>query len=112
MRHGGEHAEDRQLAHVALAELALQSPDRDPDMARHAKALLDLRQQRSVTLQHGAGAGDAARRDARRYILLEGFFERAALAAVEGEHAHVLLHAAERLADDILRDAGACSLGR
>jgi hypothetical protein len=30
--------------------------------------------------------------------LLEG----AALTAVEGEHAHVLLHAAERLADDVL----------
>jgi hypothetical protein len=28
MRHGGEHAKHRQLAHVALAEVALQSPDR------------------------------------------------------------------------------------
>jgi hypothetical protein len=44
--------------------------------------------------------------------LLKGFPERAALAAVEGEHARILLHAAERLADDVLRDAGRGGLGR
>ena len=34
--------------------------------------------------------------DAGRDILLEGLVEGAALAAVETQHAHVLLHAAER----------------
>jgi len=41
MRHGREHAKHRQLAHVALAEIGLQPPDRDQDLPRHAELLLD-----------------------------------------------------------------------
>ena len=45
MRHGGERADHRHLADIALAEIRLQPPDRDHDFRRHAKALLDARQQ-------------------------------------------------------------------
>ena len=45
MRHGGEGADHRHLADVALAEIGLQSPDRNDDFRRHAKLLLDARQQ-------------------------------------------------------------------
>ena len=52
MRHGGERADHRHLADVALAEIALQPPDRDDDLRRHPEPLLDPRQQCGVTLQH------------------------------------------------------------
>ena len=90
MRHGGEHAEHRQLAHVALAEIGLQPPDRDQDLPRHAELRLDARQQRGVTLQHRPAAVDAAGADAGRDILLERLVEGAALAAVEIQHRHIL----------------------
>src|SRR5947209_1646303 len=45
---------------------------------------------------------DAAGADAGRDILLEGFLESAALAAVEGEHRGILRDAAERLVDGVL----------
>ena len=50
MRHGCERADHRHLADIALAEIRLQPPDRDHDFRRHAKALLDARQQRAVPL--------------------------------------------------------------
>ena len=95
MRHGGERADDRHLADVALAEIGLQSPDRDDDFRRHAELLLDPRQQRSVPLQHLPADVDAPGADAGGDILLERFVEGAALAAVEGEHRRILRHAAE-----------------
>src|ERR1700712_5026148 len=51
MRHGGEGADHRHLADVALAEIALQPPDGDHDLRRHPELLLDPRQQRGVPLQ-------------------------------------------------------------
>ena len=112
MRQGREHAEHRKLTHVALAEIGLEPPDRDQDLTRHAKALLDARQQRGVTLQHGAAAIDAAGPDAGRNILLEGLPEGAVLAAVERQHGRILLHAAERRAHHVRRDAGRLRLRR
>jgi hypothetical protein len=64
MRQRRERADDRQFAHVALAEIALEPPDRDQDLPGHAELLLDSREQRRVTLQHGAAAIDAAAADA------------------------------------------------
>ena len=112
MRQRREHAKHRQTPHVALAEIGLQSPDRDQDLRRHAKTLLDPRQQRGVTLHHRAAAIDAAGPDAGRNILLEGLPEGAVLAAVERQHGRILLHAAERRAHHVRRDAGRLRLRR
>src|ERR1700734_2187395 len=108
MRHGREHAKHRQLAHVALAEIAFQSPDRDQNLPWHAVFGLDARQKIRVASQHRAPAIDAAGAYAGRNILLESLGESAALAAVKGEHAKILLHATERLRDRGLRDTGGC----
>ena len=50
--------------------------------------------------------------DAGGGILLEGLAEGAALAAVEIHHGLIELHAAERLRDHGLRDAGRCGFTR
>ncbi len=97
MRHGGERADHRHLADVALAVIGFQPPDRDDDLRRHAEPLLDPRQQRGVTLQHLPADVDAPGADAGGDILLEGLVEGAALAAVEGQHRRILRHAGERL---------------
>ena len=102
MGEGCEHAKHRKFAHVALAEIGFKSPDRHQDLPRHAVLGLDARQQRGVTLQHGAAAIDPARADPGRDILLERLGEGAALPAVEGKHARVHLHPAERLRDHAL----------
>ena len=60
VRHGREHAEGRELAQVARAEIGLQSPDRDDHGRRHAVLPLDARQQAGVPLQHLLAARDAA----------------------------------------------------
>ena len=86
MRHGREHAKQPQLAHVALAEIGLQPPDRDKDLPRHAELRFDARQQRRMPLQHRPPAIDPPRSDAGRNILLERLVESAALAPVEGKH--------------------------
>src|ERR1700730_10758668 len=86
MRQRRERADDRQFAHVALAEISLQPPDRDKNLPRHAELRLDARQQRRVALQHRPPAIDAPGADAGRDILLEGFVEGVALAAVEIQH--------------------------
>src|SRR5215216_2496666 len=112
MRHGGQRTDHRHLADVALAEIRLQSPDRDHDFRRHAELLLDARQQRSVPLQHLPADVDAPGADAGGDVLLERFVEGAALAAVEGEHRRILRHARKRLADHGLRDAGSSRLLR
>src|ERR1700722_1271327 len=98
------------LAHVAMAEIALQPPDRDDDLARHAELGLDLRQQRRVPLQHGAAGVDAPGPDAGRDILLKTFVEGVALAAVEIQHRLVVADTGKRLRDHALRDAGRRSL--
>jgi hypothetical protein len=105
MGHGREHPEHRQPAHVALAEIGLQSPDRDDDLPWHAEPRFHARQQRGVTLQHRASGIDAAWPDAGRNIMLERPVEGAALAAIETQHRWILLHAAERRADDAWRNA-------
>jgi hypothetical protein len=112
MRECRERADHRQLAHVAFAEIGLEPPDRHQDLARHAELLLDSRKQRGIPLQHRPPAIDAAGADASRDILLEGLVEGVALAAVEGEHAAILRHAAERGGDHALRDAGRGRLRR
>ena len=89
MRHGGDGAHHRQLAHVAGAEIALQAPDRDDQLLRHAELLLDAAEDASVAPQRVAAALDAGRADSRRDVFLEGLAEGAALAAVEGEHVRV-----------------------
>src|SRR5882757_4470533 len=50
--------------------------------------------------------------DAGRDILLKSLVEGATLTPVEGEHRHVLLHAAERGGDHALRNAGGGGFGR
>src|SRR3569623_1028614 len=90
MRQRRERAEHRPLAHVALAEIRLQPPDRDDDLRRHAETLFDPRQQRSVLLHHEAAALDALGTDAGRDILLEGLVEGVALAAIELQHGGIL----------------------
>ena len=60
MRERRQRADHRQLADVALAEIALQAPDRDQDLPGHAELLLDARQQRGMALQQRAAAIDAA----------------------------------------------------
>src|SRR3954453_23961181 len=112
MRHGGQGADDRHLADVALAEIRRKPPNRDHDFRRHAELLLDTRQQRSVPLQHLPADVDAPGADAGRDILLERFVEGAALAAVEGQHRRILRHTRKRLADHGLRDAGSRRLLR
>ena len=106
MREGSQRADHRKLAHVALAEIGLQSPDRDQDLPGHAEPRLDPRQQCRVTGQHRPAAIDASRADAGRDILLEGLVESVALAAVEIQHGRVIADACEGGADHVLRDAG------
>src|SRR5258708_14306597 len=65
-----------------------------------------------MPLQHRPPAIDAAGPDAGRDILLERLVEGAALAPVEGEHAAILLHTAERLRNHALRDAASRGLLR
>ena len=112
MRHGGERADDRHLADIALAEIRLQPPDRDHDLGRHAKLLLDARQQRAVPLQHLPADVDPPGADAGGDILLERLVEGAALAPIEGEHRRILRDAGKGLTDHGLRDAGRCRLLR
>src|SRR4051812_16726900 len=112
MRECGERADHRQFADVALAEIALQPPDRDQDIAWHAELLLDPRQQRGVTLEQRLAAIDTAGADAGRDILLKALVEGVALAPVESEHRAVLGDAAEGRAGHARRDAGGLRLGR
>src|SRR3954468_20612019 len=110
MRQRRQRADHRQLADVALAEIALQPPDRDQDMARHAELLLDAREQRGMALQQRLAAIDATGADAGRDILLKTLVEGVALAPVEGEHRAILLHTAERRTGHARRDAASLRL--
>src|SRR6266702_719696 len=106
MRQRCQRADHRQLADVALAEIALQSPDRDQYLPGHAELLLDAREQRGMTLQQRTPAIDAAGADAGRDVLLKTLVEGVALTPVEGEHGAVLGDPAERRAGHTHRDAG------
>src|SRR3954454_6209552 len=106
MRQRRQRADHRQLADVALAEIALQAPDRDQDIAGYAELLLNARQQRGMALQQRLAAIDAAGADPGRDVLLKALVEGVALASVEGEHRAILLHTAERRAGHARRDAG------
>jgi hypothetical protein len=105
MRERRQCADHGHLADVALAEIGFQPPDRDDDFRWHAELLLDAPEQRAVTLQHLPAHVDAAGPDPGRDILLESFPERAALAAVEGEHRGILGDAGKGLVDHRLRNA-------
>ena len=90
VRHGGDGAHHRQLAHVAGAVVALQAPDRDDQLLRHAELLLDAAEHAGVALAAASRPRlmrDGA--DSGRDVFLEGLAEGAALAAVEGEHVRV-----------------------
>src|SRR4029077_5921694 len=106
MRQCGERPDHRLLAHVATAEISLEPPDRNQDLAWHPEFLFDASKQRRVPLQHGGPAIDAAGTDAGRDILLKTLVEGVALAAIEGERGRILREPREGLGDDRLRDAG------
>jgi hypothetical protein len=108
-RDGADH---RQLAHVARAVVAFETPDRDDHLLRRAELLLDAGEQRGVALQELAAAADAALRHARGSVFLEGLAEGAALAAVEGQHVRVDRDAGEGLADHRAGDALRLRLAR
>ncbi len=112
MRHGGERADHRQLAHVAAAEIGLESPDRNKHRSRNAELPLNARKKRGVALQKLPAALNAARRHAGRGVTLEAHPERAALAPVEGEHRLVGRDARERGVDDRAGNARARRLAR
>ncbi len=112
MRERCERPDHRQSAHVALAEVGFQSPDRHQNLPGHAEPRLDARQQRRVALQHRPPAIDAPGADAGRDILLERFVEGVALAAVEIQNRRILAHPAERRADHARRDAGSLRIRR
>src|SRR3954462_13593090 len=98
MRHGREHAKHRQLAHVALAEISLQPPDRNQNLRRHSEPLLDPRPQRGMTLHHCPPAIDPPRADAGGDILLEALLERLVLAPSDTKRRGILGDTAERRA--------------
>src|SRR5262245_46229836 len=61
-------------------------------------------------LHQPLGAVDAGRNDARARVFLGALAERAALAAVEGEHGRINSHAGKGLVDHVTRDAGSLRL--
>lgn len=105
MRERRQRLHHRALAHVGGAEIRLESPDRENDLRRHARALLDAGEQRRVLLQPLLRARDAPGGDARAHIFLEAFAERAALAVIEIDDFLIARDAIERAVDDGLRDA-------
>lgn len=112
MRECRQRLDHRALAHVGGAKIRLQPPDREKDLRRHAKPLLDAREQRRVALQPVLRALDAAGGDARPRIVLEALAERAALAVVERDHLLIERDAGERLIDDGEADARGLRLAR
>src|SRR5258708_6958454 len=89
MRHRGERADHRQVAHVAGAVIGFEAPDRNDQWTRHAELPLNAREQRRMALQHLLAALDADGGNAGRGVILEAFAKSAALAAVEGEHRRI-----------------------
>src|SRR6266567_1829828 len=112
MRHRGERADHRQVAHVAGAVIGFEAPDRNDQWTRHAELPLNAREQRRMALQHLLAALDADGGNAGRGVILEAFAKSAALAAVEGEHRRIESDAGERVVDDGTRDAGGGGLAR
>src|SRR5260370_1967788 len=89
MRHRGERADHRQIAHVAGAVIGFEAPDRNDQWTRHAELPLNAREQRRMALQHLLAALDADGGNADRGVILEAFATSAALAADEEEHRRI-----------------------